>query len=102
MRLSYGIGSNDAEEGKRHSPWIHQYKHQGLARLRDRTGVSEESWPYVVSAFAGAVGVGIASLVGAAELAIGVAAAYVAYDVIARGVTLWDAIREDEKETEVA
>jgi hypothetical protein len=43
---------------------IHQYKHQGLARLRDRTGVSEESWPYVVSAFAGAVGVGIARLLG--------------------------------------
>jgi len=47
-------------------------------------------------------GRGNCSLVGAAELAIGVAAAYVAYDVIARGVTLWDAIREDEKETEVA
>ena len=73
---------------------VSHYTYQGLAGLRDSTCVSEESWPYLVSAFAGVVGVGIASLVGAAELAVGVAAAYVAYDVIARGVTLWDAIRE--------
>jgi len=42
--------------------------------------------------------VAIASLVGAAELAVGVAAAYVAYDVIARGVPLWDAIKQAEEE----
>jgi hypothetical protein len=80
---------------------INQYTYQGLAGLRESTGASEESWPYLVSAFAGVVGVGIASLVGAAELAVGVAAAYVAYDVIARGVPLWDAIREAEKKVKV-
>ena len=67
---------------------------QGLAYLRDNIGADEETWPYLVSAIAGAAGIAIASFVGAAELAVGVGAAYVAYDVIARGVPLWDAIRE--------
>jgi hypothetical protein len=66
--------------------------------VRDQVGATEESWPYVVSAVAGVAGIVLASMVGAAELAVGVAAAYVAYDVIARGVPLWDAIRQAEKE----
>lgn len=74
---------------------------QGLSGLRDSMGATEESWPYIVSALVGVAGVGIASLVGAAELAVGIAAAYVAYDVIARGVPLWDAIREAEEEVKV-
>ena len=58
----------------------------------------EETWPYLVSAIVGATGVAIACVVGAAELAVGVAAAYMAYDVIARGVPLWDAIKQAEEE----
>lgn len=80
---------------------INSYKRQGLAGLRDMLGASEESWPYLVSALVGVVGVGVASAVGAAEIAVGVAAAYVAYDVIARGVPLWDAIRQAEKQVEL-
>lgn len=80
---------------------IDRYRRQGLAGLRDSMGASEESWPYVVSALAGVAGIGLASLVGAAELAVGVAVAYVAYDVIARGVPLWDAIRQAEEEVRV-
>lgn len=76
-------------------------RRQGLADLRDYVGVGEASWPYLVSAVIGAAGVGLASFVGAAELAVGVAAAYVAYDVIARGVPLWDAIKQAEEEIRV-
>jgi hypothetical protein len=94
LEVRTGNKGNSAARG------THQYTYQGLSRLRDRTGVSEQAWPYVASAFAGSAVVGIASLVGAAELAVGVAAAYVAYDVIARGVTLWDALREVEKTAE--
>ncbi len=65
--------------------------------MRDSVGIREESWPYIFSAAVGAAGVGVAVLVGAAELAVGVAAAYVAYDVVARGVPLWDAIRQAEQ-----
>ena len=79
----------------------HRHKRQGLADLTDSVGASEESWPYLVSAVVGAAGIGIASLVGAAELVVGVAAAYVAYDVIARGVPLWDAIRQVEEEVKI-
>ena len=75
-----------------------RYRRQGLADLRDSIGADEETWPYLASAIVGAAGVAIASLVGAAELAVGVAAAYVAYDVIARGVPLWDAIKQAEEE----
>jgi hypothetical protein len=79
-------------------PEINRYMRQGLAGLRDSVGANEESWPYLVSAVIGAAGVALASFVGAAELAVGVAAAYVAYNVIARGVPLWDAIRQAEQE----
>jgi hypothetical protein len=77
---------------------INRHTRQGLAGLRDTMGADEETWPYLVSAIAGATGVAIACVVGAAELAVGVAAAYVAYDVIARGVPLWDAIKQAEEE----
>src|SRR5690349_19636531 len=82
-------------------PAIHKlnpHRRQGLADLRDSVGADEASWPYLVSAFVGAAAVAIASFVGAAELAVGVGAAYVAYDVVARGVPLWDAIRQAEEE----
>jgi hypothetical protein len=77
---------------------INRHTRQGLAGLRDTMGADEETWPCLVSAIAGAAGVAIACVVGAAELAVGVAAAYVAYDVIARGVPLWDAIKQAEEE----
>jgi hypothetical protein len=77
---------------------MNRHTRQGLAGLRDTMGADEETWPYLVSAIVGAAGVAVASLVGAAELAVGVAAAYVAYDVIARGVPLWDAIKQAEDE----
>jgi hypothetical protein len=77
---------------------LNRHTRQGLASLRDSVGINEESWPYLVSAVIGAAGVVVASFVGAAELAVGVAAAYVAYNVIARGVPLWDAIRQAEEE----
>jgi hypothetical protein len=51
----------------------------------------------VFSAAAGVVGLGLAVAVGAAELAVGVAAAYVTYHLVARGVPLWDAIRDAEE-----
>jgi len=79
---------------------IKHHTKQGLAGLRDRVGAKEESWPYLVSAATGVAGLVLASTVGAAELAVGVAAAYVAYDVIARGVPLWDAVRQAEEEIE--
>ena len=86
--------------GERPSAKKQQHRRQGLAPLRDNVGVSEETWPYLVSAVAGIAGVAVAASVGAAEIAVGVVAAYVAYDVIARGVPLWDAIGQAEKEVE--
>ena len=43
-------------------------------------------------------GVAIASIVGVAELAVGLAAAYVAYAIIARGIPLRDTIKQAEEE----
>ncbi|MBV8773061.1 MAG: hypothetical protein JO166_12155 [Deltaproteobacteria bacterium] len=88
---------NDGSSIHRHNP----QRRQGLADLRDYVGADEASWPYLVSAIIGASGIALASFVGAAELAVGVAAAYVAYDVIARGVPLWDAIKQAEEEIRV-
>jgi hypothetical protein len=80
---------------------LNPQRRQGLAGLRDSIGADEATWPYLVSTVIGAAGVALASFVGAAELAVGVAAAYVAYDVIARGVPLWDAIKQAEDEIKV-
>ena len=77
---------------------VNTHRRQGLAELRDYMGADEATWPYLVSLAVGAAGVALASFVGAAELAVGLGAAYVAYDVIARGVPLWDAIRAAEEE----
>jgi deferrochelatase/peroxidase EfeB len=43
-------------------------------------------------------GVTLASLVGVAELAVGLGAAYAAYQMVAHGVPLWDALHEAEQE----
>jgi hypothetical protein len=92
--------TNDQPENVRHVTRQLRHRQQGLADLRDSMGAGEASWPYLVSVVAGAVGIALASVVGVAELAVGVAAAYVAYDVIARGVPLWDAIRQAEREVQ--
>lgn len=63
----------------------HRHRRQGLAPLRDVVGVNEEAWPYFVSAVVGVAGAAVATCVGAAEIAVGVAAAYAAYNVVARG-----------------
>ncbi len=96
--MAINAATANTEHGTAPSSKPNRYRSQGLSRLRDTVGADERSWPYLVSAVVGAAGIGLASLVGAAELAVGVAAAYVAYDVIARGVPLWDAIKQAEEE----
>jgi hypothetical protein len=67
---------------------------RGLERGGDRLWATFRRRPYVGAVLAGGIGLGLASVVGVAELAIAVGAGYAAYQVLKNRVSPAKAVRD--------
>lgn len=67
---------------------------RGLERAADRLWGTFRRRPFIGAMLAGGIGLGVASVVGVAELAVGVGAGYAAYQVLKNRVSPAQAIRD--------
>lgn len=67
---------------------------RGLERAGDHLWATFRRRPYFGAALAGGIGLGLASVVGVAELAVAVGAGYAAYQVLKNRVSPTQAVRD--------
>lgn len=67
---------------------------RGLERAGDRLWAAFRRRPYLGAVLAGGVGLGLASMVGVAELAVAAGAGYAAYQVLKKRVSPAQAVRD--------